>query len=336
MKHSKWNSTRAMLNTLCGSGRVAVVAAILGLAAAAAAQEHVVINFDQAGLGEGVHAGNIFLSSGVRITSCTAPDAISVGGNITLTAMQPWFELWRYGWAVSAPNYAVALDAGVRDILLSFTVPVTSVEMDLDFYPNEAVDTDRLVVLQSVGSNTFKVLKFVTFTDEKGEPPAKHVSIDMGGDSFSHVLFQTLTELEGFDNLAFDTTGPIPEPEDEGPPGPKPPGSGGWSGGGGGSGNGTIPPPSINDNSSGAPGSNDNKTPESPTTGDDGSVDSGDSTTNPDGEAEVNLNSGSDDVLQPTDTAAGGTCGVPAAIILLCGMLLLRLLSQGGPSRGKP
>jgi hypothetical protein len=348
MKHSFRDGARGVLWARhWQTGKLAAVAAIMGLVCAAAAQEHVIVNFDDAGLGLGVHAGNIFLADGVRITSCTAPDAISVGATITLTGLQPWFELWQYGWAVSPPNYMVALNAGVTDTLLSFTVPVTSVAMSLDFYPDEAVDTDRLVILQSTGSNTFKVLKFIEFTDEVGVPPAAHVSIDLGGDSFSYVLFQTLTELEGFDDLEFYTTGPIPEPPEEGPPGPAPPGSGGWAGGGGGSGGGGEPePPTTNENSSGDtnPVVNENKSQESPTTGDQtsGSDDSSgvpagsDATsgTSDGAAAEVNVNSDTGGTSQ-NGSSGGGACGAPVAIVMLCGMFLLRSLGRGSAARGK-
>ncbi len=335
------------------------LAVIAGLAGTVFAQEHVIVNFDDPTLGPGVHAGNIFLGDGVRITTCNAPDVLATGNVITLANLQSWFEIWQYGWAVSPPNYIVALNAGTNDMLLSFTVPVTSVAMNLDYYPYEAPDLDRLVVLQSAGGNNFTVLKLVEFTDENAVPPPTHVSIDLGGTPFSYVLFQTLVELEGFDDLEFFTTGPIPPPSGEGPPGPPPPGSGGWEGGGGGSGGGTEPPPPTtppdNENSSGPnPPANENKAPDVPSTGDQsgaggtgsdgtGGTGGGDGTagtggtgggggfptlatnTNSSGQTNTNASGGG-------SAAGGGACGAPVAIVMLCGALLVRLLA-GQPGR---
>jgi hypothetical protein len=307
--------------------RLGALAVFFWLVASAAAQEHVLINFDDPTLAAGVHAGNIFLEDGLRITSCLAPDSIKTGKTITLTGLQPWIELWRYGWAVSAPNYVVALNAGTTDMLLSFTVPVTNVAIKLDFYPNEIKDKGRIAIVEPTTGNSFEVLKIVEFTDENGVPPATSVAIDLDGTAFSYVLFQTLTELEGFDDLEFDTTGPIPPPTGEGPPGPPPPGSGGWEGGGGGSGGSGIDPPATNDNSSGGSGQpttdNENKTPENPGTGG--------STSGSDPPAAGNTNSsasGSDTpAAEQGSSSGGGACGAPVAIIMLSGMFLLRLLA---------
>jgi hypothetical protein len=341
MEHSRNVGARAVFRA------ASVLIGVTSLACTAAAQEHVVINFDDPSIGVGVHYGGIFLDRGVRITSCMAPDAVPVGGTITMTGLQPWFEIWQWGWAVSAPNYLLPLNVGTTDVLLTFTVPVTSVGLDLDLYAFETIpNVIRLVALESAGGNSYTVLKVVEAADGAAAPPATHLAIDLGGTAFSAALFQVVTELEGFDNLQFNTTGPIPPPSGEGPPGPPPAGSGGWAGGGGGT---TPEPPTTNENSSNPenptvnpenPTVNENKAPDLPTTGDQTSGTTGDSGTSAD---QTDVNSGSDGSGTGAGAAnngsngngsGGGACGAPVAIILLCGMLMLRLLAgHSGPRK---
>jgi hypothetical protein len=329
MEHSRRMGARGAFRA------TGLMVGLVGLACGAAAQQHVVVNFDDASLTPGVHYGGIFLDDGVRFTTCQSSNNIAVGGTITLTDLQPWFEVWQWGWAVSPPNYLLALNVGTHDMLLTFTVPVTSVGLDLDLYPFEVANVVRLVALQSSGGNNFTVLGYAEATDEVSIPPATHLSVDLGGTPFSAVLFQTLDELEGFDNLVFDTVGPIPPPSDEGPPGPPPAGSGGWEGGGS-----TPEPPLINENSSVPDIStgNENKAPESPTTGDQTSgVDNSASGGTGPSVDPINVN-GSADNTSAADTSGGtssggGACGAPVAIILLCGMLMLRLRAGQGVGR---
>jgi hypothetical protein len=337
MKHTRSVSADGVPGALFRrTGQLAVIALMAGLACAAEAQETVTINFDGSGMAPGVHAGNIYLDRGVRITSCQSPNNIKVGGTITLTGQEPWFEIWQWGWAVSPPNYLLPLNVGVTDVLLTFTVPVTSVELDLDLYGFETVPNNiRLVALEPAGGNSYTVLKYSEAADGKAAAPATHLAVNDGGTAFSAALFQVLTELEGFDNLKFATTGPIPTPPEEGPPGPAPPGSGGWAGGGGGGPD--VVPPTTNVNSAVDTNANENKTPESPSNTNESSLNDNSGVDNvPDsgGTGAVNLNSDTGGTPQ-NGGSGGGACGAPVAIIMLCGMLLLRLLHQGGRARGK-
>jgi PEP-CTERM motif len=102
------------------------------------------------------------------------------------------------------PNYVF------YDLLLTFTTPVTSVNVTSDDFSPEAPDVIRLLALQATATpGQFNVLAFDQKTDDAVAPPANLLSVSLGGNSLSHALIEVISENEGFDNVTFT---PIPEP----------------------------------------------------------------------------------------------------------------------------
>jgi hypothetical protein len=101
---------------------------------------------------------------------------------------------------------------------LTFTVPVTHVEVNSDIYPNDpsanlygpAGDPIRLAALAPTPlANQFSVLTFDQKNDDAIGPPDDLLAIDLGGRPFSYALIEVIQEREEFDNLRFTQ---VPEP----------------------------------------------------------------------------------------------------------------------------
>jgi hypothetical protein len=183
---------------------ICCVIAILGLGEAKA----VLVDFD--GVAGGLNkSGDLFIGSGVTFSTGTIPNAISVGDTITFSSPDPHFDLFGPVNAISSPNFAVAHNGGLNDLLMSFTTPITSISVISDAAPGEAADVIRLIALQSLGSNQYMVLGFDQKLDNAIFPDANSILTVSLASPFSFAIFQTTTEQEGFDNLTFT---PVPEP----------------------------------------------------------------------------------------------------------------------------
>ncbi|GIW45536.1 MAG: hypothetical protein KatS3mg077_2818 [Candidatus Binatia bacterium] len=78
-----------------------------------------------ASLTRGAQAGNVLGSSGVTFTSGDVRDAAGVAYLIMLANPDPPFHVFaQSAAAVSPPNFATARTVGLKDLLMSFAVPV--------------------------------------------------------------------------------------------------------------------------------------------------------------------------------------------------------------------
>lgn len=173
------------------------------------------INFDELqadgiiGNSIGIYPGNHYASSGVLFR--TGELVSGPNGTYILTNPVDSFEvLGGPGQpAVSAPNFAIPRGAGTRDLLMIFTLAVTSVTVTSD-RAIEGPDIIRLGALQATSvPNQFTVLGYAETFDNATTFPANQLTINLNGPSFSYALFQITTEQEGFDNLSFTQ---VPEP----------------------------------------------------------------------------------------------------------------------------
>lgn len=170
----------------------------------------VTLNFDDQTVGAGGNsvAGNLYVASGVVFSTVNENNVVTVGSNLTTTAVSSNF--WLYNGptsAVSDPNVAVADGGGTRDLLMYFTTPVTSVALTTDEYP-ESQDEVRLMALRDLGSGVFEILAFASGLDDATSSPGNQLSVSYAT-PFSYAIFVATTEQEGIDDLKFT---PVPLP----------------------------------------------------------------------------------------------------------------------------
>jgi hypothetical protein len=159
----------------------------------------------------GIYPGNQYAALGVLFRTGSLTDNVAVGNTVTLTNQVDGFEvLGGPGQpAISPPNLAIAIGGGLNDLLMTFTRPVTSVQLTSDNYP-ESPDVIRLIALAATPNpSQFTVLAFDQKLDDAVAPPDNLLSVDLGGAPFSYAVFEVTTEQEGFDDLRFN---PTPEP----------------------------------------------------------------------------------------------------------------------------
>jgi hypothetical protein len=182
--------------------------ACLGLIGAPADAMAVVINFDVPADPTGDKPGNTYQAQGVVFSTLNSiPDAVdNVGETFTPSPFSSNFWFINNANAVSGCCFVAADDGGDRDLLMAFTTPVTSVQVATDDAGGEAPDVVRLLALRLLPGGDFEVLAVDSGFDDATTSPANLLSVSLGT-PFSYVLFQTTSEQEGFDNLAF-----APEP----------------------------------------------------------------------------------------------------------------------------
>jgi hypothetical protein len=163
-----------------------------------------VINFDELPGGNGAaFSGSTYAAQGVTMTQVnSAPDAL-LNAMLSISTVSNNFLIYHQG-AVSPDVYAFA--EGTRDMLFSFSAPVSTVSLDLDTYSPEGGDIVRLAALvYDSGLNQYLVIASEQALDNPGNlgQPANITLTVAPGQSFVHALFQSTSEQEGFDNLSF-------------------------------------------------------------------------------------------------------------------------------------
>jgi PEP-CTERM motif-containing protein len=159
----------------------------------------------------GIYPGNQYAALGILFRTGSVTGNVAVGNTVTLDNSVDGFEvLGGPGQpAISPPNFAIPLGAGLNDLLMTFTTPVTSVQLTSDNYP-ETPDVIRLIALAATPTpNQFTVLAFDQKLDDAVAPPDNLLSVNLGGAPFSYAAFEITTEQEEFDDLRFT---PTPEP----------------------------------------------------------------------------------------------------------------------------
>jgi hypothetical protein len=191
----------------------------LTLASSRARADMIVVNFDNvvAAPAGTLFPGNTFGANGVTFTSGSIPNTVNVGDTISFSNPVNQMLVLGNPDCISPPNFAAAADVfGVNnDILMSFSTPVTSVQLTSDDHPFESPDIIRLLALAPTANpNQFVVLALAEGLDNATMPPDNLLSVSFGGLPFSSALFQVTTEAEGFDDLTFVTVGStaVPEP----------------------------------------------------------------------------------------------------------------------------
>jgi hypothetical protein len=283
-----------------------LILGIGGMARSATNAEATVVNFDN--LAAGVQPGTVLADSGVVLSTGVIPDDIQVGDVITFANPVGGFEVIDDpNFAPSPPNYIIPQGGLQQDVLISFTAPVTSVSVVSDHFVPEERDLIRLIVLGATETpNQFTVLRFVEAYDDAVGPPDDTLAVNLDGAPFSYAVFQTTTELEGFDDLTFtpvDNTDNSNNP----PPGDNPPAD-------------ANQPPGNNDSNS--PAGTSGTTTGGTTTGGDQGASGGSSGSTPAG-------------TNGQDTAAAVSatpCLCPASTVAMLGFAFFWLLSR--PRRG--
>jgi hypothetical protein len=183
-----------------------------------------VVTFDSVAAAPGgtIYAGNTFSASGVFFYSVNSPNALAVGQIITLSNLDARLLVLGNANAISNPNFAAATGVfatgGPNDVLMRFTSPVTSVRIATDDTPAETPNLVRLIGLRHVGGLNFLVTAIDSGSDAATFAPFNVLSLDLTGKATNFVLFQTINEAEGFDNLRWVNqsdcthTGPIVSP----------------------------------------------------------------------------------------------------------------------------
>ncbi len=172
-----------------------------------------VIDFDDAPA-TGYVPGDLYADRGVVFTSGEIPDEVTVGGTVLLSNPDDHFNIHHNViYAISDPNIATAAGGRWRDLLMSFSTPVTSVEVTTDDDPPEGpvMDLVRLLALSETAiPHEYVVLSYDEGPDNAMEPPENLLSVTAPS-PFSFALFQVANErdAEAFDNLTFT---PVPEP----------------------------------------------------------------------------------------------------------------------------
>jgi hypothetical protein len=198
----KWRSRRAPFD--CVTSLLALSLTLLAAGPATAND----VNFDNVAASPTgtAYPGNTFAAQGVVFSSVSSPSVVFPGKKISLTNAVPRILIVGNDNHISPPNFAAASGAfsgGPNDVLMSFSSPVTSVEVVTDD-TSESPDVVRLIALAPAGAGSFVVVKMATKLDNATSPPGNVLSLDLQGKPVSFVLFQATTEAEGFDDLAFD------------------------------------------------------------------------------------------------------------------------------------
>jgi len=135
---------------------------------------------------------------------------VAVGDLISLTGGLSTFWLIVNSNAISDGRFAAATSGGDREVLMSFSSPITSLFLHTDD-ASEGPETVRLLALFSTGLDTqFQVLALDEGLDNATTSPANELFVS--GVPFSYALFQTVGEQEGFDDVTFELTA-VPEPQ---------------------------------------------------------------------------------------------------------------------------
>ena len=197
------------------------VAGLALLAVSPAVNAQVVINFDDQAVAPGTaqFPGNTYAGSGVSFTSGNITNTVAVGDTITLFDAISQFTIANNPAAsISGTNFGVtAFGVNTTDVLFGFSTPVTAAQLTTDDQAGEVGDVVRLLALAPTANpNEFTVLALAQGLDDATTSPANLLSVSLPGNlPFSFALFQTTTELEGFDDLTFTPAAPaaaIPEP----------------------------------------------------------------------------------------------------------------------------
>lgn len=175
-----------------------------------------VLNFDTVTAGENgsLFPGNTFAAQGVTFTSGSIPNTVDAAGEtFTLASIDNQLLVLGNNNNISIPNFAAA--SGVfgisNDLLMSFSIPVTSVQVTTDDASPDGGGAQivRLLALAATANpNEFSVLAAAQGLDDATTSPANQLSVALAT-PFSFALFQVTTEAEGFDNLVFNA---VPEP----------------------------------------------------------------------------------------------------------------------------
>lgn len=183
-----------------------------------------VINFDEvpfASGSAGIGLPNRYIARGVNIqTIQNATDGKQIGDTFFATPRDTGFGIGSFGIlgteaAVSPTNVVVPLATQGSsliflgdELLFSFLTPVTSVSLSTDLALGELPDLVRLLMLEKVGTNEFRIIDSVSGFDNATNIANNTLSLT-SAQPFSYALFETTTEIEGIDNLTFT---PVPEP----------------------------------------------------------------------------------------------------------------------------
>jgi PEP-CTERM motif-containing protein len=178
-----------------------------------------IINFDDGiavspGFAAPVSPG-FYASQGVpSIQTIQNVGPLSVGDVFSPSVQENRFWVANITAAVSEPNVIVpvrlvngSLVFASDDLLIRFAQTQTFVSVQTDDAPNEVPDVVRLLALRALGGNQFEVVAIDSGLDDAVSAPDNILSVFAPG-GFSHVLIESTTELEGFDNLTF-----VPEPQ---------------------------------------------------------------------------------------------------------------------------
>ncbi len=170
----------------------------------------VTIHFDT--LAAGAQPGNALAAQGVTFTTGNIPNAVTLGGTVTLASPDPQFDVFAQpANAVSPPNFVTAHLAGLNDLLIGFSAPVTEVSLRTDHFFPEPAEVVRLLALRPTANpNEFQVIGIAEGFDNATSAPADTLVVNLGGVPFRYALFQTTTEPEGFDDLSFTPALPAP------------------------------------------------------------------------------------------------------------------------------
>jgi hypothetical protein len=172
----------------------------------------ITINFDDLpAANDNLQSGSTYASLSVVIDTLNSiPNTVDAAGDTFVASfLSPTFWLISNSDSVSSPNFAAATNGGLNEVLIFFSTPVTSVDLQTDASPGENPDVVRLLAVARLGGVNFEVLAAASGLDDSTTAPGNQLHVDIEGAPFSYVVFQTTTEQEGFDNLTFQR---VPEP----------------------------------------------------------------------------------------------------------------------------
>lgn len=170
-----------------------------------------VIDFDDIVVEDTTQAGNTYAAQGIEFSTWDdITDTLAVGDTINLSGGLNTFWLIVNANAVSGTSFAAATGGGDREVLMSFSSPISSLFLHTDD-AGESAQTVRLLALALTGVDQYEVLLLDFGDDNATTSPANELFVS--GVSFSYALFQTVGEQEGFDDVTFDLqVTPVPEP----------------------------------------------------------------------------------------------------------------------------
>ena len=190
---------------------ICVISFICGAWAGPGRADVVLVNFDNVSAVETgtLYPGTTFSNQGVSFASCISPSTLPSSSNLTLSGARDEIKVNGNANCISSLNFITATTTvGTNDILMSFAVPIFSIQVTTDD-PVESGDLVRLLALEPTENPwEFTVIGIAEGFDDATTSPANLLAIDLGNKSFSFALFQVTTESEGFDDLIFET---VPE-----------------------------------------------------------------------------------------------------------------------------